>query len=149
MPQRAVIIIIIIVVGVVVVVVVFESLQASHDALWRVQRDWWRVPMAEPSGPEQTVQVHHVIRVGMGDHDGVDPIGDGRLAVREQARKRAVAEVDDHPEPFVVDDEAAARSAGLGPAPTAAQDEKVAVHTGHPRTCPDRNPSTVPGWPAT
>lgn len=63
-------------------------------------------------GAEQRVEVGAVVGMAMADEHRVDVV---RRAVLQQPGHRCVAEVDDQPEPVVLDQVAAARPAGLGP----------------------------------
>lgn len=61
------------------------------------------------------MQIEHVVGVLVSHDDGVDAAGDSRAQMGEQARQRAVSEVEHEAESPVLQDEPAARPSGLRP----------------------------------
>ena len=96
-----------------------EGSQYVEDARSAVQRDRRCVRRLVVPDPGERAHVDAVVRVLVRDDDRVD------LALRtvlEQSRQGGVPEVEDHAEAVVLEQEAGARAAGLGPGAARAED---------------------------
>ncbi len=69
-----------------------------------------------------------MVGVGVGDDDRVDPVGGRRAQFGKQSGQRAVPEVEDDPGARVLQDVAAAGTAGFRPGAAAAKDDEPTVH---------------------
>jgi hypothetical protein len=59
-------------------VVFLQARHPLHDAIGSIERNGRCTWLGEPPGPQQPVQVDHVIGVPVGDDHGIDTLAAGR-----------------------------------------------------------------------